>query len=469
MALLDLQTQSEAKSKLMDVLESVDIEPGTPTSYETCKIIYLYHPLGGKMVDRPIRMGQSQRPLITVKNAPSDLVVKAFWDEWDSLGADNVIAETVRLSRIYGHGTTGAIVPGTANNQSLTTEQWRDPALAFNVWDPLNVAGSMICNINPNAPDFLKHDTIRTAGTEYAAGRTCTLQNESGIYLAYTESGYGYTGRSVYQRALYPLKSFVQGMRTDNHVLVKCGMLIAKIFSQTSMANAVAEGISKIKRIILRQGKTGDVVQIGAQDSIESIDLTNLQQPMDSARQHVLADIAAAADMPAIMLNSETFTRGFGEGTEDAKSVASYIDGLRADWKPLYNFFIRIVQLRAWTEEFYATIQASNPDLANVPYATAYAQWCNAFEFTWPSYLIEPESKQVEVDKIKFEAVTSMLEVMLPNLDPENKAALLEWAMNNLNEANKLFKNKLVLDIQALAAYQPPAPAETPDPRVETL
>ncbi|MCV5526602.1 hypothetical protein OFN18_31525, partial [Escherichia coli] len=86
---------------------------------------------------------------------------------------------------------------------------------------------------------------------------------------------------------------------------------------------------------------TGEVLQIGANDSIESIDLSNLEKPLDSSRNHILENIAAAADMPAIILNSETFAQGFGEGTEDARSVAVYIDNIREWLEPLYDYFIR--------------------------------------------------------------------------------------------------------------------------------
>lgn len=57
--------------------------------------------------------------------------------------------------------------------------------------------------------------------------------------------------------------------------------------------------------------------------------------------------MAAAADMPAIILNSETFARGFGEGTEDARAVAVYIDNIREWLDQLYAFFIRVCQYRA--------------------------------------------------------------------------------------------------------------------------
>jgi hypothetical protein len=41
---------------LSALLEDDGIQPGSNVPYELCKLIYLYHPLGGKMVDRPIRM-----------------------------------------------------------------------------------------------------------------------------------------------------------------------------------------------------------------------------------------------------------------------------------------------------------------------------------------------------------------------------------------------------------------------------
>ena len=70
--------------------------------------------------------------------------------------------------------------------------------------------------------------------------------------------------------------------------------------------------------------------------------------------------------MPAILLNSETFTRGFGEGTEDAKAVAQYIDDVRKDLQPLYDFFVRIVQYRARSPEFFEALKNDIPEYKNV-------------------------------------------------------------------------------------------------------
>ena len=52
--------------ELITLLDSNDIQPGAQAGYETCKTIYLYHPLGGKMVDRPIKMAMNESRTVHV-------------------------------------------------------------------------------------------------------------------------------------------------------------------------------------------------------------------------------------------------------------------------------------------------------------------------------------------------------------------------------------------------------------------
>jgi len=63
---------------LMTMLNAGDIEPGSDVSYQLCKVIYLYHPLGGKMVDRPIKIAQSQGRDIAIPDGPEELARDAF-------------------------------------------------------------------------------------------------------------------------------------------------------------------------------------------------------------------------------------------------------------------------------------------------------------------------------------------------------------------------------------------------------
>lgn len=447
--------------ELITLLDSDDIQPGMSAGYQTCKTIYLFHPLGGKMVDRPIKMAMNESRTVHISQAYGieQRLRDAFEREWKALGADKHIANAARISRIYGVSAIAMLVDNQEPSSAVDYRTLYKHNVTFNILDPLNTAGSIVLNQDPNAQDFQKVDGIRVAGKPYHKSRCVVQQNEDPIYLAYNSAAFGFTGRSVYQRALFPLKSFIQTMRTDDMVSVKGGLLVTKIQGPSSVVNNMMQKLSGIKRMMLKRGKTGEVLQIGANDSIESIDLSNLEKPLDSSRNHILENIAAAADMPAIILNSETFAQGFGEGTEDARSVAVYIDNIREWLEPLYDYFIRICQYRAWSIEFFQSLRADFPDMKNT-YSLYFSSWINNFEYRWPSSLKEPESEKVKVDEIRFKAIVSMLEVLLPqvNTDDENRSLLIEWAQTNANANESLFPQRLDLDIDSLKANRPQQP-----------
>ncbi|EPY4345929.1 anti-CBASS protein Acb1 family protein [Klebsiella pneumoniae] len=462
----DFEIGSCSHSELMALLDSDDIQPGSTAGYETCKTIYLFHPLGGKMVDRPIKMAMNESRTVHVSQAYGieQRLRDAFEREWRSLGADKHIANAARISRIYGVSAIAMLVDNQEPSLAVDYRTLYKHNVTFNILDPLNTAGSIVLNQDPNSKDFQKVEGIRVAGKPYHKSRCVVQQNEDPIYLAYNSAAFGFTGRSVYQRALFPLKSFIQTMRTDDMVAVKGGLLVTKIKGPSSVVNNMMLKLSGIKRMMLKRGKTGEVLQIGDSDNIESIDLSNLEKPLDSARKHILENVAAAADMPAIILNSETFAQGFGEGTEDARAVAVYIDNIREWMDQLYAFFIRVCQYRAWSIDFFQSLRADFPELKNT-YSLYFASWINNFEYRWPSSLKEPESEKVKVDEIRFKAIVSMLEVLLPqvNTDDENRALLIEWAQTNANANESLFPQRLDLDIESLKTNRPQQP-QSDDP-----
>ena len=352
------------------------------------------------------------------------------------------------------------LIDGEPTNEAAEFDTLYKKSITFNVLDPMNTAGSVVLNQDPNSADFQKVGSVTAAGQPYHHSRCCVMMNEDPIYLAYTPSSFGFAGRSVYQRALYPLKSFIQSMRADDMVTIKAGLLVAFIKQASSIVNNMMQKMSGIKRWMLKRGGNGDVLQVGENDKIESLDMQNLEKPLDTARNHILANIATAADMPAILLNSETFTRGFGEGTEDAKAVAQYIDDVRKDLEPLYDFFVRIVQYRAWSREFFEALKNDVPEYEKITWEAAFNSWVNNFDYVWPSALKEPESEKVKVDETRFKAITEMLNVLLPQLtkDPQNRATLIKWACENANMNENLFADRLELDYELLEQCPPDPP-----------
>jgi hypothetical protein len=452
-------TSSQVGNSLREILLSGDIQPGDEPSYQVCKLLYEYHPIGKKMVDAPVAMAQCQKRIINIQKGPEEKVRNAFLDEWRNISADRYIANTARLSRVYGIAAIAAKIKGEDDAKPLDFDKLQDAELSFSVFDPLNIAGSVVLNLNPNAFDFLKTTGIAVQGQAYHSSRTMILMNEDPLYLSYTSAGFGFNGRSVYQRALFALKSFIQSMITDDMITLKAGVLVAKMKPPGGIIDQVMQLAAGLKRSIVQEAQTGNVISVGLEDAIETLNMQNIDGAYGMARKDILENIALSADMPAKILNSESFADALHEGEEDAKLIAQFVDRMRITMDPLYRFFDKIVQYRAWNKDFYETIQNQFPEeYSGVDYKTAFMEWQNSFIATWPNLLEEPDSEKVKVDEVKLKAIIAIDEVWLPALDPENKARLLEWTQDNLNDYEMLFGSPLDLDIEAFAKYEPPLP-----------
>ena len=455
---------------LTQILEANDIVPGSQAGYDLCKCLWTFHPLGGKLVEKPIKLALSKPRVITIDAEPKEMLIKAFEDEWRKLGATNHIRDVMFLNRTYG---ASAIVMGsqdTPTTEPIDLWTLADKNIYFNQLDPLNLAGSIVTNQDPNSPDFQKPLTFVTAaGQPYHPSRSCVVFNGTPVYLQFQSSAFGYTGRSVFQRAVYPMKSFVQSMITDNLVTFKAGLLVAKMKPAGSIVNRLMQQAAGIKRTYLQEGSTGNVLSIDIDESIEAINLSNTDSAMTTARDNIIANIAAAADVPALLLKDEAFTQGFGEGSEDAKAIVQYIDGIRDDMASLFDFFDKIVMHRAWNKELFESIKSAYPDeYGSMSYEQAFYSWKNAFSPEWESLMEEPESEKVKVEEIKLKGITEILRTIMPVIDPQNRALAIQWAQDNLNEMPDMFQSTLQLDTEAIAEYEPPQgtlePEKEPSP-----
>ena len=436
---------STLPSGLLDILGADQIVPGSQPSYALCKQLWALHPLAGKIVEKPISLALGQKRKINVPCAIEDRLVKAFEKEWKALKATRQIRDLAHISRVYG---VGALVFGGPNIATTDVIEGKDlykiPDLYFNLLDPLNTSGSMVTNQNPNAPDFQKQVVqITAAGQPYHQSRTITLFNGTPIYLDYQGSSFSFSGRSVFLRALYPMKSFIQTMIVNDMVSLKAGLMIAKMKQGGSVLNRMMEKASAWKRNLLQEGRTNNVLTIDIDESIETIDLTNVDGPMTAARDNIISDVAAATDTPAILLKDESFAKGLASGDQDMLAVVQHIDNIREELEPAHEFFDRIVMHRAWNPEFYAALQKEIPDLAGKSYDAWFFEVRDLFVAEWPSLLQEPKFEIVKRNAEKLKAMTDVLKALLPALDPANKARLVDWFVQAVNDMTEIFSGEM--------------------------
>lgn len=421
-----------------------DLVPGDSVSYQLCKDLYIGHPLGAKMAEAPIRLAQSQSRDINVPNSPEEEVVEAFNNEWKNLDADRLILSLGTQSRVYG---IASIAMGELGKEGiedvgkpvdLRSLYKIDPY--FNVLDPLNTAGSLVTSQNPNSPLYQKWGDLWVQGVRYHRSRTITKMNEEPLYIAWSSSAYGFVGRSVYQRALYPLKSFIQTMITDDMVTRKAGLIVARLEQPGSIIDRVMQTMFGIKRALLKAARTDNVISIGTTEMIETVNMRNVNESMRMSREDIIKNIATAGDMPAKMLTMESFVDGFGEGTQDAYAMAQYVDWTRQEFAPVYRWFDIVCQYRAWNPEFYETIRRKYPeDYKDLPFETAFYRWRNSFRATWPDVIKEKPSEAADRDKVKLDCLMQLLEKLVPLLDEENKTRLVQTVYDQLNAMEALF------------------------------
>jgi hypothetical protein len=454
MATIQIGVDPNLGNELATFMLFPELIPGDQPSYEACKIVYAYHPLGAKMAESPITLAQSQEREIAISGAPK-IAVEKFTEEFKQLGCDEAIRQTKTLSRVYGIASCGIVAEGVPADRPLLPKQMRDLKIAVNVWDPLNTAGSLVMNQNPNAVDFMKqNDRIAVAGTTYHPSRTITVVNERPVYILYTPSAFGFVGRSVYQRAWFPLKSFLKTMITDDMVATKAGVIVAKIKAPGSIADNIMAVAMGQRRNVVKEAKVGNVINVGIDEAIESLNLQNLDAPMTMARDNILKNCATACDMPALILNEETYVEGFGEGQEDAKRVAKYIERIRVEMDPQYEWFDEIVMHRAWSPEFYLTIQRRYPQVfGRIGYVEAFYAWKDTFSAKWPNLLIEPDSEKVKTEEVVLRSAIAAAEVLLPISDPDNQVAIASWLTDTFNDQTHLFHTPLEIDIDSMEQY----------------
>jgi len=432
-------------SALSELL-AADVVPGAQLNYQTCKNIFLFHPLGLRLTAGPVSeaMSKPRRFLLGTGGPIEDRLEQAFRKKWEQLRLDEAIHSAGTQARIYG---AAGIIVGVPENQStdpLTPDLMSKPGLFINVVDPLNTAGSLLLNQDPNNPLFQRPEGVSVQGATYHPTRAAILFNEEPVYLAYNPAAFGYSGRSVFQRPLYPLKSYLQTMIANDVVAVKSGVIVAKIKQAVSAAVQAAAVALGMKRADVKLAASGNVLSIGADDSIESLNLQNLDGPLTVSRRNILEDIAATDDMPAVMLTSDTLSSSMSEGTEDADRILRYVGRIRKWLTPLYNFVDPICMRQAWTPELFAELNAEFPEtIGGLSYEAFLQHWERRFSWEWQPLREEPESKRQEADKTAAQAIRDFLQVVLPYVDPKTRATLIVNAARNLNDLKHVYKHEI--------------------------
>lgn len=134
----EIQLDSGLSSQLSKILDSEEIQPGTDVGYELCKLLWQYHPLGGKLVEKPISMAMCKQRQYSVDTDPDERVVRRFQEVWERMEVNEKIKNFFFVSRCYGAAAIGVGTTSVSCKDELPGFGLTEDDVYINVWDPLN-------------------------------------------------------------------------------------------------------------------------------------------------------------------------------------------------------------------------------------------------------------------------------------------------------------------------------------------
>ncbi|MFZ4221343.1 hypothetical protein ACEV6Q_26375, partial [Enterobacter ludwigii] len=245
----EVQFDNLVSSGLAKILDADEIKPGDDVGYKLCKDLWMFHPLGGKMVEKPIMMALCKTRTYEVETDPGERVVRRFTEVWERMKIEEKIRNLFFHSRCYGAASIGVGTHSEVSSDPLPDFGLKEEDVFINVWDPLNISGSAVTSQDPNSAEFQEpKSTLQVTSKKWHPSRTQTVFNGTPIYLEYQPSTFGFTGRSVFQRCLYPMKSFISTMVANNLAAQKCGVIVAKTQQNGSILDGFKSVVTGKKR-----------------------------------------------------------------------------------------------------------------------------------------------------------------------------------------------------------------------------
>jgi hypothetical protein len=258
------------------------------------------------------------------------------------------------------------------------------------------------------------------------------------------------------------LAAFLVSMEVDALVLKKSGVLVAKTKPVGAAANRASHWWQRKKASDVKRSLNGNVLAIETDEDISTLNMANTADAMTTARNNVISNIATALDAPAVILQNDVLTNGFGEGKEDSKVIANFVERYRNEIEHIFEFMIPRIQELAWTEEWYASFVMANPSYASISFQSATNHWRNNFEYKWPNYLTEPDKEKREGQERIFNAYKTLYETLQAGVqNPETRRALAQSIVDLTNNDDMAQLLPQPIDIQFTEEdFATPAPTE---------
>lgn len=408
--------------------------------YKECKDIYRTTTLGKRIVEGLPNFAMSTQREIDIHKAPPEAIEK-FKETAAEMKQDEAIKKTIYNARIYG---TGALYIAMYNEEEdkddFTTKPTFEDAykykIKFTVFDPLNISGARV-DLDPLSFHFLEVVDIQVNSKKIPKKRIAISHALEPLYLDTRTSLIPYSPPSVFYNMVELLKQYDDAIKSIGDLLYKAGAIIYKYPVKSKLTGVTLDAITASGNI-LEQKRSGEVISISNDSTVEDFPIANLNGLIDSINKLEDDITKALSDTPVSILFDRNLSNGFSEGDKDKETVISTIESFRENkLTPLYNLTDYYIMLKAWDRAFIYEMRYKYSEYKDKTDNEIFRSWAENFKFKYGNLFPEPESVIQDNNAKKLDNLLKAQQL------GANPADLQE----ELNES-EIFKNEMELNPQ---------------------
>lgn len=363
--------------------------------YKECKDIYRTTTLGKRIVEGLPNFAMSTQREIDIHKAPPEAIEK-FKETASEMKQDEAIKKTIYNARIYGTGGLYiAMYDEEKEEDDFTTKPTFEDAykykIKFNVFDPLNISGARV-DLDPLSFHFLEVVDIQVNSKKIPKKRIAISHALEPLYLDTRTSLIPYSPPSIFYNMVELLKQYDDAIKSIGDLLYKAGAIIYKYSVKSKLTGVTLDAITASSNI-LEQKRSGEVISISNDSTVEDFPIANLNGLIDSINKLEDDITKALSDTPVSILFDRNLSNGFSEGDKDKETVISTIESFRENkLTPLYNLTDYYIMLKAWDRAFIDEMRYKYSEYKDKTDNEIFRSWVDNFKFTYGNLFPEPES-----------------------------------------------------------------------------
>lgn len=360
-------------------------------TYQQCIDIYTGWALGNRIVTSLPNFALSVNRKISFGDYPKEFIDR-FNETAENLNLRNELKQLCYNIRIFG---ASALFVNTGNDYAkpLTSDIIRTaPNIRLIQATPLITSGIKI-DINPLSLTYMQPVLAMVNSTQVDLSRFIFVNNNEPIYQQFTESTFGYTGRSVFENMIDIIKYWNRSCIALQRIASKAGGVIVKHRGGNIVTSFLVDSTNKFLNLIRNLSNDG-VASINLGDDIELFNLNGTAEVSLILDKFNSIIQLALSDTPTAILLDERLAKGFGNGEEDFKALLIAVESYReTTLKPILKRLDKIVLARAFDDDFLAQMQQKySKDLSSLTFDELRLELERTFSYEWESLYPESEA-----------------------------------------------------------------------------